>query len=176
MIITDKNVLEGISKDTTIEECVSLDLFSELDNALEDSDIPGCGLAAIQIGYALRACIAIIGEKTYRMINPRLVRQAEPIVWPGEACLSQPGRSYTTDRYNQVTIGWIDYMTGTNKLKDFEGFSAVVLQHEIDHMDGILNYKREHKNMPKIGRNEMCPCGSGKKHKKCCINRKQEAI
>lgn len=25
---------------------------------------------------------------------------------------------------------------------------------------------------PKIGRNEPCPCGSGKKHKKCCYNKK----
>ena len=43
---------------------------------------------------------------------------------------------------------------------------AIVLQHEIDHLDGILISDREY-HAVKVGRNDLCPCGSGKKYKAC---------
>jgi len=42
------------------------------------------------------------------------------------------------------------------------------MQHEVDHMNGVLCIDRRVKKVVKIGRNEPCPCGSGKKYKKCC--------
>ena len=58
------------------------------------------------------------------------------------------------------------------KTETFEGFNAYIIQHEIDHLNGITCIDREYKREPlkvgtKIGRNEPCPCGSGKKYKKC---------
>ncbi len=35
---------------------------------------------------------------------------------------------------------------------------------------GDMNPKQEQRIVTKIGRNDPCPCGSGKKHKKCCLN------
>ena len=60
------------------------------------------------------------------------------------------------------------------KKETFTGFTAQVIQHEIDHIDGIeeeLYPKGEgalHISNEKVGRNDPCPCGSGKKFKKCC--------
>jgi peptide deformylase len=170
-IVTDRSKLEVICRETTIEECRELSLFDRLEQALRESPIAGCGLAAIQIGDAVRASLMVTDKQTYRMVNPVIISQSEPILFAGEACLSQPGKAYSTDRYNRVTVRWLDYDTGVERTAETDGFNAVVIQHEIDHMDGILNYKREHINKPKIGRNDMCPCGSGKKYKKCCINK-----
>ena len=58
---------------------------------------------------------------------------------------------------------------------DLDLLESVCVQHEIDHLNGmrILDRAMEltiRRDKPKIGRNEPCPCGSGKKYKKCCIN------
>ena len=52
---------------------------------------------------------------------------------------------------------------------------SICIQHEIDHLNGLTIADRENKPQPivseKVGRNEPCSCGSGKKYKKCCINK-----
>jgi len=60
-----------------------------------------------------------------------------------------------------------------NGAEKFEatGLEAVMVQHEIDHMNGMLCFDRGHKNKDKVGRNSLCPCGSGEKYKKCCIDK-----
>jgi uncharacterized protein YecA (UPF0149 family) len=58
---------------------------------------------------------------------------------------------------------------------DARNIEAIAVQHEIDHMDGKTLFDCEIKEVgqqiisDKIGRNELCPCGSGKKYKKCCL-------
>ena len=59
---------------------------------------------------------------------------------------------------------------------DLDLLESVCVQHEIDHLNGmrILDRAQEltiRRDKPKIGRNEKCPCGSGKKYKKCCIGK-----
>ena len=169
MIITDKTLLEVMSRDTSIEECKELDLFGVLENELNNSRVTGVGLSSIQIGLPLRACI-IKGDndKLYRIINPVIIEHNDLVICAGEGCLSCPGIKYNTDRYNEITTEWIDFDTGHKRISASEGLEAFTIQHEVDHMSGILNYKREHKAGTKIGRNEPCPCNSGKKYKRCC--------
>lgn len=167
-IITDRRKLGVMSRETTIEECKQLNLFGLLEHELVESKIPGCGLASIQIGYDLRANLMISEKEVYRMINPEILEESEPFVFPNEGCLSDPGKTYNTNRYRRIKIKWIDYDTGKERTAVTEDFKAVVLQHELDHMNGILNYKRSYLSAI-AGRNDPCPCGSGKKFKKCCI-------
>ena len=56
-------------------------------------------------------------------------------------------------------------------------FLSIVIQHEFDHLLGktlpeygkeIINPLQIQNNVPKVGRNDPCPCGSNKKYKKCC--------
>ena len=88
--------------------------------------------------------------------------------------MSIPGKIVNTERYHTITIE--DEILGRIQFtmaKD--GLLPVIFQHEIDHMDGktIFDRKRQpiRRNNQKIGRNQLCPCGSGKKYKKCCLNR-----
>ena len=73
----------------------------------------------------------------------------------------------------------MDYNDNTNKKAVFyyyndpdrpsKGFDSIAVQHEVDHLNGILIEDRRHIVPQKVGRNELCPCGSGKKYKKCCL-------
>lgn len=169
MIVKDPFLLEVISKETSIEQCNTLKLFEDLKDNLSKSEVPGSGLAAIQIGHAVRAGYIKYKDIEICMINPVIVHQTEPFIYGGEGCLSSPGKVYNTRRYRKITVEYIDYSLGGNVTEDYEDYLAVVWEHELDHFDGILNYKREYRSI-KIGRNDKCFCGSGKKYKNCCLS------
>ena len=61
-----------------------------------------------------------------------------------------------------------------NPEEDFGGIICVAVQHEEEHMRGIVLDKKdgavEDFSASKVGRNDPCPCGSGKKFKKCCLS------
>lgn len=173
MIVTDRKYLEETRcEDTTIEYCEANKVFDLLAVELKASKTPGVGLAAIQIGLPIRASyIEYRHEDTdyvYKIINPKILSMSKKIIYPNEGCLSDPDHTYNTDRYTECTVTYLDFDTREQKTLMFGGFLAVVLQHEIDHLDNILNYKREHHDI-KLGRNDLCFCGSGKKYKKCCL-------
>ena len=115
-------------------------------------------------------------ERIYQVINPVIKSAKNPMIWTGEGCLSDPGKYYNTDRYNNIEIEYLDYSLEKKIVLPFEGLMAVVFQHELDHTNGILNYTREHVFSAKIGRNDPCPCNSGKKWKQCCMSRRETEL
>lgn len=166
MIITDRHYLENTKcEETTIEYCKENSIFQKLADELHASKVPGVGLAGIQIGFPVRVGYIEYGDYNLKMINPRIIEKSEPIIYTGEGCLSSTEK-YNTDRYNSIAVEYLDYDSGEIKTEGFKDFIAVVIQHECDHFDGILNYKREHLSY-KIGRNDKCFCNSGLKYKKC---------
>ena len=188
MIINDLSVLKKRSRETSIEECQSLHIFEDLETSLKESERAGIGLTAVQIGCLIRCCVIRIKhesgkELNLNMINPVIEKKETPFIMSNEGCLSMPGIVVATDRYAEITCRWIDYDTkkeirayfGPKNYKEDkynlgEGIlEAVCIQQECDHMEGILITDREHKKVDKIGRNDLCPCGSGKKYKKCCL-------
>ena len=129
------------------------------------------------------------------LINPKIEEQWDEIPYY-EGCLSYPKQGIHTKRYKNIIIkteqsdsGW--YFSGTETTQEARGsweqdnkkqeqeqrlLEAICVQHEIDHLNGITIHDRENKPEPiiskkSVGRNEPCPCGSGKKYKKCCINK-----
>lgn len=131
----------------------------------------GIGLAAPQIGIAKNIAIVRLPKMSFDLVNAKLVKGYDPAMFTDEGCLSFPGRSENTIRFQEVYI--------TNNLvepHDFiaTGFVAVVCQHELDHLNSTLFMDRSlPKPVPvvkkaKVGPNEPCTCGSGKKYKKCC--------
>ena len=96
----------------------------------------GCvGMAANMIGVAKRI-IAFDNEGTYMvMFNPEVVKTSGPYTTE-EGCLSLPGRR-TAKRYQSIKV---QYQTETfqTRLKTFTGWTAQIIQHEIDHCNGIL--------------------------------------
>ena len=136
IIVTDEKQLRTKSYQTTVEECLSHNVFGLLQETLREHG--GLGLAAIQIGIPLRACIIQAKLNTpIKMINPKIERQDDPIKVEGEGCLSFPGFYVDTWRYNHSVISWTDE---NNKFQRavFTGLEAVIAQHEIDHMNGVL--------------------------------------
>lgn len=170
-IITDLIYLSQESTETTREYCEKEKIFAKLGVALFQSEIPGVGLAAIQIGYPIRAAIVRFDKLSLNLINPKILEFDNPTAFYNEACLSLPGKTINTKRFNQITVEWTNEK-GEKKKAAFTGLEAIVLQHEIDHMEGLLITDRQLepyiRETRKIGRNEKCPCGSGKKYKKCC--------
>jgi len=99
----------------------------------------GIGLAAPQVGKNIRVIIVDIQQqkpKPFALINPEIVH-AEGEELYEEGCLSCPGLSGIVKRAAKVTVLGLDE-NGDNIKIDADKLLAVVLQHEIDHLDGIL--------------------------------------
>lgn len=98
----------------------------------------GVGLAAPQVGISARIILATLDSKNIvPMVNPQITRHSEAAEFGEEGCLSLPGQWGQVKRYSEITV---EYTDGKNirKILKLNGFNARVVQHEIDHLDGIL--------------------------------------
>jgi len=112
-------------------------LHELLDDMLETMQANnGMGLAAVQIGRLVRACIVMTRDGLVELINPEIIA-AKGTYDCDEACLSRPGESYMIRRANKIRVGAQDRHGNWHKY-DFKGIEAVCVQHEMDHLDGIL--------------------------------------
>ena len=97
----------------------------------------GCvGMAANMIGVHKRI-IAFDNDGTYMvMFNPEIIKKSEPYETE-EGCLSLLGGPRKCKRYKSIKVQWqtADFQT---RIKTFTGFTAQIIQHEIDHCDGVL--------------------------------------
>lgn len=176
MIITDEELLRRPCTDALPEEVG--ELVELLERELEHSaklGRPGIGLAAPQVGITKNVAIVRI-NKEYRidLVNCKIANGYDLARFTDEGCLSFPGRSEDTMRYQEVHI--ID-----NLVQPYgailEGLIAVVAQHELDHLSGKLlpDNAVPRLKQKKPGPNDPCICGkinvmTGKpfKYKKCC--------
>jgi peptide deformylase len=106
-------------------------------------DEPGIGLAAPQVGEAIRMFVIDTewsedgaARNPQVMINPEFLRREGKITWE-EGCLSVPDYTADVERASHVTIRAID-LDGKEIIEEAEGLRAVCLQHEFDHLDGVL--------------------------------------
>ncbi len=170
-----------------------LEIAKELFNILSERK-DGLGLAANQVGYDASVAVVNVKEPLI-LINPVIKEQWDEVPYY-EGCLSFPKKGVKTKRYRNVIIhteqeesDW--YFSGVetpgegkgswesptkNKDDELRLLESICVQHEIDHLYGKTILDREDKSEPiqvkkKIGRNDPCYCGSGKKYKKCCINK-----
>ena len=97
----------------------------------------GIGLAAPQVSSDLRICVARVDNTTYILINPKIKFYSRKKEVFEEGCLSFPGKFFPVERPIKVKIKARDLSGKKIKIKA-EGLLARVLQHEIDHLDGIL--------------------------------------
>ena len=105
---------------------------------------PGVGLAAVQVGVMKRFMVLDIGINEGQLIkrdpkvivNPELIEKTGEVVWE-EGCLSCPDLIVPVKRAQQVKIQYLDKAGQPQELTGID-LLAVALQHEIDHMDGVL--------------------------------------
>ena len=100
-------------------------------------DAPGAGLAANQIGVALRVCVVKGDEnQIWGLVNPVIVKSAGSQVG-FEGCLSKPGWVGEVERHESVVVKGLNRHGKEVRIKS-EGFTARAFQHELDHLDGVL--------------------------------------
>ena len=104
MIVTDEKILRQVSKETTLQECSEQKVFEKLTKALLESETPGLGLAAIQVGIPLRASVILKDNNIMMIINPKIVHAKNQMKFNNEGCLSMPGQYIHTRRFSDVYI------------------------------------------------------------------------
>ena len=102
---------------------------------------PGIGLAAPQVGESLRLIVLDLQKEDSPgplvMVNPEIVAEADATATREEGCLSIPGQYADVTRPARVKVRWRD-PDGTRREMEAEGLLAACVQHEVDHLDGVL--------------------------------------
>jgi peptide deformylase len=114
----------------------------------------GVGLAANQVGRLKRILVAAVEEREYVIVNP-VIEESAPLTEKDlEGCLSIPGIQVEVERPTAVTVSGQDASGAPLKL-EASGLLARVLQHEVDHLDGVLILDRTDRQSRKDAMREM---------------------
>ena len=125
--------VDNVNKDTQIL----------MDDMLETMyAAPGIGLAAIQVGIPKRIIVLDIEQKEGQknplfFINPEIIEKSKNLLTYEEGCLSVPGQFAEIERPDRCHIKYLDY-NGEKKEINAKGMLATCIQHEMDHLEGIL--------------------------------------
>tara|TARA_Y100000004_G_scaffold172172_1_gene208764 strand:+ start:343 stop:843 length:501 start_codon:yes stop_codon:yes gene_type:complete len=141
LIVTDEKILRQRSKewhnDSVHAQEELKDVVYQMDEAMEKYE--GIGISAIQIGIPWRIFLA--GRPSELFINPRIIEKSSIMKQDWEGCLSCPDLKVRVKRSHSVVMEYDtfnesgEYITVKRK---FKGFDARVVQHEFDHLNGIL--------------------------------------
>ena len=104
-------------------------------------DAPGIGLAAPQISISQRLIVMDCGKdetpELFKMINPEIISRSDKLAVLEEGCLSIPDQTADVERPAIVEVKYTDIAGGEQRLT-CEGLLAACVQHEVDHLDGVL--------------------------------------
>lgn len=137
--VNDDPILRKTSKEIKVFDDKLFELLDDMYDTMVKSD--GVGIAAVQVGILKRCVIIEIEEDgdwvPVELINPVIINKSEDTQVCMEGCLSVPGKQGEVTRPNEVTVRyqnreqeWIE--------ETYVGLGAVVVSHELDHLDGIL--------------------------------------
>jgi peptide deformylase len=119
------------------------DLRKLMDDMLETMyDAPGIGLAAIQVGVPQRVIVMDLAKKDEPaqprfFVNPEITWRSEDLAVYEEGCLSVPEMYDDVERPARIKARWLDYH-GAPVEMECDGLHATCLQHEMDHLEGVL--------------------------------------
>jgi peptide deformylase len=97
----------------------------------------GLGLAAPQVGKNIRLCVIEIENELFVLINPEIKSLSKEEVVSEEGCLSFPNKFMDVQRHKRIKIKATD-LNGKKQIIRARGLLARAIQHEIDHLDGVL--------------------------------------
>lgn len=137
-----------LKKKATEVEAVDDELRKFLDDMLETMyHAVGVGLAAPQVGVSKRIVVIDISHDDedkmdpLYMVNPKIIWKSEEKVCGEEGCLSVPEQKAEVERFAAVKVEYLDYH-GNKQILEAEDFLSIAVQHELDHLDGILYIDR----------------------------------
>ena len=140
-ILTEPNKI--LREKSLTVKIVDEDLQKLMDDMLETMyAAPGIGLAAIQVGVPKRIIVLDIAPKDKLknpmcFVNPEIITKSENSSTYEEGCLSVPGQFAEINRPDKCHIKYLDYYGQPKEIKA-DGMLATCIQHEIDHLEGIL--------------------------------------
>ena len=165
----------GYERDYIEKHRETLEAFLEYAKTRHDA----VGLAANQCAldgnrYAVRAfALRNIVTREWRLvIDPVITKTLGLKQCKAEGCLTWKGRVIVADRWEGVEVSYYDMDGNLHEGEVYKNFDAQIWQHEINHLNGVEEVVKDNFKEPpaiQVGRNDPCPCGSGKKYKKCCM-------
>lgn len=146
-IQTGKNneILRAVSESVTSADMRKyVRLAEDMVRYIKNPDNGGVGLAAPQIGVNKRIiAVSLLRDgddenyRTIAMINPVISEHTEETECDHEGCLSIPGEQGDVDRWKRIKVSYIDASLRPQSIL-LSGLAARIVQHEVDHLDGIL--------------------------------------
>ncbi len=124
-------------------DAVDEDLATLMSDMLETMYMaPGLGLAAPQVGVAKRIIVVDVARDEeepapYKLVNPEIIWQSEETKVHEEGCLSLPKYFEDLTRPDRIRVQFLDE-TNTEQELEADGLLSVVIQHEMDHLEGVL--------------------------------------
>ncbi len=124
-------------------DIVDKEIKKLMDDMLETMyDAPGIGLAAIQIGVPKRVIVIDLSKGDEKknplyFVNPEIVTKSQKNASYEEGCLSVPNQFAEISRPDKCNVKFLDY-DGNEKILEAEGLLATCIQHEMDHLEGVL--------------------------------------
>ncbi|MDD4520101.1 MAG: peptide deformylase [Alphaproteobacteria bacterium] len=124
-------------------EKITPEIKQKLSDMLETMYLDdGVGLAANQVGLLERLVVIDVSHekddpKPLKMINPEIIKHSDETSEGEEGCLSLPDQSAVVERYDTVTVRYMDE-EGMEHTIEGKGLLSVALQHELDHLEGKL--------------------------------------
>ncbi len=138
IVIAPDPILKKIAKPVNkIDEKLKKILMQMLDLMYESN---GIGLAAPQVGISKRFFVMDNPEENklpYFFINPVIIKKSKDISEFAEGCLSVPIQRITIYRPESIELEYLD-INGKKQIESFNGLNATCIQHEIDHLNGII--------------------------------------
>ena len=135
--MTSKEVNEKDIKDSSFQQFLD-DLIYTAEEIQTVEGYRAAGLAAIQVGNPVRVfCILKDNNEFQIMINPQIKKITEDTSIESEACLSIPKKEGYVQRYKKIKVTYLN-REGERKRERFTNWEAREIQHEYDHLEGIL--------------------------------------
>ncbi len=134
ILVAGDPVLRQVAKPVNRIDKKTQRLLKDMAETMYAAD--GVGLAAPQVGVSKRMVVIDVGEGLFELINPVIVKKEGSVVG-GEGCLSVPDYEGEVERASYVECEFTD-RTGKRMLLQAHDLLAVCIQHELDHLDGVL--------------------------------------
>ena len=114
-----------------------IELLKDMEDTLYEAD--GLGLAAPQVGVLRRVVVIDMRDDIglIKMINPKIIKKSENLQLNTEGCLSVPDKSGYVERPENLIVEYLDE-NGEKQTMECDGYKAVCVSHELDHLDGVL--------------------------------------
>ncbi len=131
-----------IEKENINSKLITL-LRKRMLSTVTDIDNEGVGIAAPQVGVGVKLILVQrfdkAGEPVEPYFNPEIKVYGDSVNAGFEGCLSVPGYRGSVSRSQNIEVSYFD-STGKKQREEINGFVAVIFQHEIDHLDGIMYF------------------------------------